>query len=441
MFRQLFLIGLICASIVFPAKANNYNPKDDASQQKIKLLSNRFRVDQAVDALVFIIERKPGSAPIILVRPDGSKLYATRTVDGVNWVDANAGDMIEIKQPMIGPWQIIGDILPSSEIRLATSLALRVNEFPKELFVGEVVKLTARIEFNNKLLALGRVDDLIKLQVFLRSTSDSSAPNFGAGTFTIGQYIDDGQGLDERRGDGVFTGRLDLDKPNGPYTLLVRAGNKVFEREYSQPLYLRPQPIKVDLMSAAIDGQYALRFITNEQAVDMSQMAIQVIIHHPNDTKEHLSVSNLAPTHLLRLENVQKPGRYKIDLEVYGTTLDGREFKYNIEQMKVKIDVPAAKEVKAQKVEADKARKAKFKREQLLKRRKAAQQKAEAEKSLIIIIVMVNVLILLIGALLMWLFLRKKKPKAPKEDGEDDKDDKKKGEKEEKKAKESKKKK
>lgn len=438
MFRQLFLIGVIALSLALPASANNYNPNDNASQQKIKLLSNRFRVDQAVEALVFIIERKPGSAPIILVRPDGSKLYATRQVDGVNWVDGNAGDMIEIKQPMIGPWQIIGDILPSSEIRLATSLALKINEFPNELFVGEVVKLTARIEFNNKLLALGRVDDLIKLDVFLRSTSDTSAPNFGAGTFTIGQYIDDGQGLDERRGDGVFTGRLDLDKPNGPYTLLVRAGNKVFEREYSQPLYLRPQPVKVDLMSAAIDGQYALRFITNEQAVDMSQMAIQVIVHHPDDTQEHLSISNLAPTHLLRLENVQKPGRYKIDIEVFGTTNDGREFRYNIEQMKVKIEVPAAKEVKAQKVEADKARKAQFKREQLEKRRKAAKQKAEEEKALIIIIVMVNVLILLLGGLLMWLFLRKKKPKKPKEDK---KDADKKDEKGDKKDKDSKKKK
>ncbi|MGB1298788.1 MAG: TIGR03503 family protein [Psychrobium sp.] len=430
MFRQLLIIGVIAMALTLPASANNYNPNDNASQQKIKLLSNRFRVDQAVDALVFIIERKPGSAPIILVRPDGSKLYATRQVDGVKWVDGNAGDMIEIKQPMIGPWQIIGDILPSSEIRLATSLALKIDEFPNELFVGEIAKLIARIEFNNKLLALGRVDDLIKLDVFLRSTSDTSAPNFGAGTFTIGQYIDDGQGLDERRGDGVFTGRLDINKPNGPYTLLVRAGNKVFEREYSQPLYLRPQPVNVDLMSAAIDGQYALRFITNDQAVEMAQMAIQVIVHHPDETQEHLSISNLAPTHLLRLENVQKPGRYKIDVEVFGTTTSGREFRYNAEQMKVKIEVPAAKEVKAQKVEADKARKAKFKREQLLKRRKAAEQKAEEEKALIIIIVMVNVLILILGGLLMWLFLRKKKPKKPKEDkkdadNKDEKDDKK----------------
>lgn len=436
---QLPLIMLLCLSVLIPhASANNYNPNDNAKQQKIKLLSNRFRVDQAIDAIIFIIERKPGSAPIILVRPDGSKLYATRAAQGVKWVDANAGDMIEIKQPMIGPWQIIGDILPNSEIRLATSLSLRIDDFPKELFIGEIVKLTARIEFNNELLALGRVDDLIDLSVYLRSTDDVKSPNFGAGTFIIGNYIDDGKYLDERRGDGVFTGRLDLDKPLGPYTMLVRAGNKVFEREYSQDLYLRSQPVKVDLISAAINGHYALRFITNSEVVNLSEMALQIVIHHPDDTKEHLGITSVAPTHLLRLENMTKPGRYNIDISVFGTTVAGREFKYNIKQMKVKIEVPAEKEVVAQKVEADKVRKAKFKREQLLKARKERRQKAEEKKSLIIIIIMVNVFILSLGSLIVWLFLRKKKPKKVKND---DKKGKKEKNKDDKKDKDTKKKK
>jgi len=424
---RIACLALLCFSLFTPyLLATNYNPNDSAKQQKIKLLSNRFRVDQAIEALVFIIERKPGSAPIILVRPDGSKLYASRPVEGVKWVDANAGDMIEIKQPMIGPWQIIGDILPSSEIRLATSLSLKIDKFSNELFVDEIAKLTARIEFNNKLLKLGRVDDLIHLTVFLRSTNDAASPNFGAGTFTIGEYRDDGINLDERQGDGVFTGRLNLDKPLGPYTMLVRAGNKVFEREYSQDLYLRPQPVKVDLISAAIDGHYALRFITNADVVDLSQMAMQVVVSHPDDTTEHLSLNGVAPTHLLKLENVVKPGRYRIDIDVVGTTASGREFKYRMKQMKVKVNVPAAKETKAIKVVADEARKAQFKEEQRLKVLKEKRQQEEDDKALIIIIVMVNVLILLIGALMMWLFLRKKKPKKPKESkGKDKKEDKK----------------
>lgn len=434
---RVILISLLCL-IVLPSKsqANDYAPKITAQQQKIKLLSNRFRVDQTVDAIIFIIERKPGTAPIILVQPDGSKLYAIREVEGVKWADGNSGDMIEITNPMIGPWQIIGDILPSSEIRLATSLALKIDDFPSEIFADEEIKLTARIEFNNKLLALGRVDDLINLSISLKSQNVRGEQNFGAGKFTIGSYVDDGINLDERKGDGVFTGYLDLNKPLGPYIMTIRAGNKVFEREYTQDLLIRAQPVKVDLISAAIDGHYALRFITNEEAVRLSEMAIQVVVHHPDGTQEYVSIGSVAPIHLLKLENVMKPGRYRLDVEVLGTTTTGREFKYDIKRMKVKIEVPAQKEMKTQQIEADRERKLQFERERLAKKRKEARQKAENKHSLVIVAVMINAFILLAGAIMVGLFLfkrgviklpkKKKKPKK-KDDKKSDKKDAKKG--------------
>jgi len=434
---RVILIGLLClAALPFQVKANDYAPKVDAQQQKIKLLSNRFRVDQTVDAIVFIIERKPGTAPIILVQPDGSKLYAIREVEGVKWADGLSGDMIEIMNPMIGPWQIIGDILPSSEIRLATSLELKIEDFPSEIFADEQIKLTARIEFNNKLLKLGRVDDLINLKISLKSTNVRGEQNFGAGKFTIGSYVDDGINLDERKGDGVFTGYLDLDKPLGPYHMTIRAGNKVFEREHTQELLIRAQPVKVDLISAAIDGHYALRFITNVDAVKLSEMAIQVVIHHPDGTQEYVSVSGLAPTHILKLENVMKPGRYRIDVEVLGTTTTGREFKYDVKQMKAKIEVPAEKEMLTQQIEANKARKQRFERERLAKKRKEARQKAESKHSLVVVAVMINAFLLLAGAIMVTVFLfkrgviklpKKKKKIKKKDDKKDDKKDAKKG--------------
>jgi len=416
----------------FQSNADDYAPKVDAQQQKIKLLSNRFRVDQTVDAIVFIIERKPGTAPIILVQPDGSKLYAIRKVEGVKWADGLSGDMIEIMHPMIGPWQIIGDILPSSEIRLATSLELKIDHFPNEIFVDEQIKLTARIEFNNELLKLGHVDDLINLTVSLKSQNVKGEENFGAGKFTIGKYVDDGINLDERKGDGVFTGYLDLDKPLGPYLMQIRAGNKVFEREHTQELLIRAQPVKVDLISAAIDGHYALRFITNVDAVKLSEMAIQVVVNHPDGTQEYVSVSSLAPVHILKLENVMKPGRYRIDVEVLGTTTTGREFKYDVKQMKAKIEVPAEKEMQAQQIEANKERKLQFEREQLAKKRKEARQKAEDKHSLVVVAVMINAFLLLAGAIMIAVFLLKRGviqlPKKKKVKKKDDKKDEKKGE-------------
>jgi len=412
----MLLVFVMTSAVNLPVLAAGSN-----ADQKIKLLSNRFRVDQAVEKIVFIIERKPGSAPIILVLPDGSKLYANRHQEGVKWMDGNTGDMIEITRPMIGPWQIIGDILPSSEIRLATALTLKLDAIPEELFIGEKVKLTSRLEFNDKLLALGKVDDLIKLSVYLRADDNKENANFGAGTFIVGEYLDNGHGFDERMGDGVFTGMLDLNRPAGDYNLLVKAGNKVFEREAARTISLLSKPVKVDLMSAAINGHYALRFFNNANSVKLDQLVLQLKIIHPDDTVEHLSINGVAPMHIFRLENVIAPGRYKINIDVVGQSMTGRDFVLPLETLKFKVVLPAKKQQLEDQVELDKAREAKFELAQQMKRAMADRQQKDSESRLVIIIIMVNVLIILIGLLMMWLFLRTKKPKAEKEAKKDDK--------------------
>jgi uncharacterized protein (TIGR03503 family) len=410
------ILGLLAPATIAASQSEKASQPSLSSPQKLRLLSNRFRVDQAVEKIVFIIDRIPESAPIILVQPDGSKLYAIRQYDGVKWMDANAGDMIEITNPQIGPWQIIGDILPSSEIRLATSLHLNVDPIPNELFVNEKIKLTSSLSFNNKLLRIGQVDDLIKHEVFLRSSSNPEHRNFGAGTFTIGDFIDNGLGLDAKSGDGIFTGRLNLDKPIGHYELLVRVGNKVFEREYDQPLLLRAQPIVVDLLTAAINGQYTLRFISNSKVANLDKMLLQIKVTNADDTVNHYSINGVAPNHLFKLAAIESPGRYKINIDVFGTTVDGRDFAFELKQLKVRIiALPTEVAEKAQR-QFNAEKESAFEKKLRYKAIAAERQEADDKTTLIIIGIMVNVIILILGGIIMFLFFRKKKPKVPKQD-------------------------
>ncbi len=404
------IASMLLTPLVLAAEAT------ENSEQKIQLLSNRFRVDQAVEKIVFIIDRIPQSAPVILIQPDGSKLYSNKRQKNVKWMDGNAGDMIEIVNPQIGPWQIIGNILPSSEIRLATSLQLQVEPIPPSLFIGEEIKLTSSLVFNNRLLKIGQVDDLIKHEVYLRSRNEEGQDNFGAGTFIIGDFVDDGYGLDEKSGDGVFTGRLDLNKPMGNYDLLVRVSNKVFEREYKQVLLLRALPIAVDLLSAAIGDQYTLRFIINDKIVDPNSMMLQIKVTDPNSTIKHHSINGMAAIHLFRLPEIEEMGRYKINIDVFGKTVAGRDFKFSLKQIKVRLSVLPKAVAKKALAKFDSERETAF--EKKLKRKALAEkrQHKKENRTLVFIAIMVNVIILLVGALLLWLFFRTKKPKLSKEE-------------------------
>ena len=66
----------------------------------IKLLQNRFRIDYKVEEITMVFFRKFGSAPIVLVRPDGSKIFQAQAIDyDVDWYDSTTYDYIRMREP------------------------------------------------------------------------------------------------------------------------------------------------------------------------------------------------------------------------------------------------------------------------------------------------------------------------------------------------------
>ena len=52
-----------------------------AEGNEIPLLDNRFRIDHDVDKITLLFFRRQGSPAVVLVRPDGSKIYATHSLN------------------------------------------------------------------------------------------------------------------------------------------------------------------------------------------------------------------------------------------------------------------------------------------------------------------------------------------------------------------------
>ena len=125
------------------AQFNNPISKiDNRFTNDISLLNNRFRIDYQVKEVTMVFFREYGSAPIVLVQPDGAKLFQyTADGDKVTWFDSPTYDMINIKDPMPGPWQALGDVMSDSRIMVISNLSLVTNALPDELFSGEIIKM------------------------------------------------------------------------------------------------------------------------------------------------------------------------------------------------------------------------------------------------------------------------------------------------------------
>ncbi|MUH71895.1 hypothetical protein [Psychrosphaera haliotis] len=186
--------GAVLPKVLDPTKAQAQPTlemlKNFKGTNQIKLLNNRFRIDYEVDELLLLLFRKRGSTPVVLVKPDGSKIYVTAAETGeVDWHADVSYDLIRLKKPMPGPWQALGRIEDSSKILVLSDVQLVVEALPSSVFQTERIKAKAKVTNARELIRDPAIRDVVRLRAYLYSTNDAKLENFGAGIYTLGEFL------------------------------------------------------------------------------------------------------------------------------------------------------------------------------------------------------------------------------------------------------------
>ncbi|WP_227006657.1 TIGR03503 family protein [Shewanella donghaensis] len=357
-------------------------------------LQNRFRIDHMVDELTLLVQRNYGSSPVIVILPDGSKWYAERHPETVKWVDGITGDMIKIQKPMPGPWQLLGDLAPNSTIQKVSNLEIDVERIPQPLFQGERLKVTARLLGDGLTVRLPGLDYMIEWTVKFASHHINTDANFTTGTVTVGSYKDNGEGLDEKPDDGIFTGKQNLNQPWGNYTLSVIARNNIFQREVTYPFYLSEKPVKVEIVKPEdrLNGVWQIDVKVDDEVLKLEQTHFHFEIVGPAGLKLPVVLDKIefAET-LISLPEVTDFGSYRIKGSAASTTLDGREILLDLPELFFNLIEPPAPPPSAEELAA---------RAAVI----AALEEEAAKSKAIVWIVSINGVLLIIGilGLIIW---------------------------------------
>ncbi|WP_428982861.1 TIGR03503 family protein [Paraglaciecola aquimarina] len=309
----------------------------------IELLQNRFRIDYEVEEITMVFFRKYGSSPIVLVRPDGSKIFQS-TADGesIFWFDSTTYDMVSIKNPMLGPWQAVGNISPDSRVMVISELALHADKLPDVIFSGEILKQTAYLTNNGKPINYAAFRDVVELTISLASTNNPDYNNFGAGSQIVATFQDNGKGTDEIPLDGVFTGQFNLSIADGEWKPTFKVSTPMYSREQVDPnIMLYPNPIKIDV---AIDhgkaGYHYLEIDADREFIDISSLLIDGKVRFPNGDIQNFSITEMT-------DEVKKHdivnfgyGTYSVKLTVFGNTHSGREFILDVPEYTFLVEEP-----------------------------------------------------------------------------------------------------
>ncbi|MFW0963175.1 TIGR03503 family protein [Vibrio parahaemolyticus] len=383
-----------------------------ASESAMSLLDNRFRVDPTIEQITFLVYREQSSQPVVLVRPDGKKYYAWGSYDNVRWYQEPSLDIISVDNPMPGPWQAVGKVTPKNNIRLISHLKLSTDVFPNRFYNGEALKFTARLTSDDKPLVLRDFLDRVNLRVTFTKfveNEDELIKEARPVPMIIGEFSDDGRGLDEQAGDGVFTVQLPIEVEPGKYRARITSGNGVFLRAQEQVILVYPNPVSRTFIQSRSPEKAHQLVVSGEQGmIAPGSIAVNVEQNAPDGfiTYSQGQVSQDGMKTTLNLDNDPELGKYSWRGEIFATDFaTQRALVFPIQEQTFsvvdEVDLEAARIAK----EAELAEQRRIEME----KRIIAEREAERKRSMIIIAVG-NVVMLLI-AIVAWIVWRKLKAK------------------------------
>lgn len=381
---------------------------------QIPYFDNRFRIDAHIEEITMLFYRKSGTPPIILVRPDGSKLKINNIDKSqVEWFDDRTFDMVKIKKPMPGPWQAIGAIDKSSQIMVLSEVRIEVDPLPEILLSGETLKITGRLFNGEDAIDNPAFRDVIELDVDFYSTNNSAFDNFGAEPIKLTSFRDDGRDLDEYSGDGIFTGEFELAFAPGEWQPLYYVNLPMAKRELRQkPVIVRHTPATLSVEQVHEVGKsHLLNFTIDATFVDPDSMIFQGKISYPDKSVEPFSIMEGSGEKRQYKIEYTEPGIHRINVNAFGITKEGREFRlvipqfaFNVERIEEvetlgdeTLDGSISVESQLAKIKTLEERDAEMKQELEEARLAFEAKEAEEQKETLIVIGVVNGTIILIA--------------------------------------------
>lgn len=334
-----------------PATAKEVAPLRELGNigsNQIPLLNNRFRIDFAVEEITIVFFRKKGSPSVVLVKPDGSKVYArTAKEQNMQWFDDKTYDLIKIKNPTPGPWQAVGDILPESRIMVLTDIDLQVDPLPKDMMLGEHLKVTARLTNGGKPINARDFRDILQLDVLLISTQKPEYDNANSTVIEFTKFLDDGKNFDERPRDAIFTGEFNLTMQAGEWVPKYIVTTPLYTRELLQdPIVVVRTPIETSYVEAKTeDDKHLVTYKVTEGPFDPDSLMVQGRLRFPSGEVQSFTLNETkGDSRVLEVVNAGT-GTYRIEQMIYGKTKSGREVvialpEYTFAAIGPKVEVP-----------------------------------------------------------------------------------------------------
>lgn len=199
--------------------------------QVLQMRSRSFALDESVDEATFYITRDEGSK-LKLISPKNQEMTVDQIPDWVTWFAGKNFDVITMREPDIGEWQVQGGGNTEGFATVLTNLRL-VTDWPVIIRVGDKNVVQARLYDGEKPVALPEMSGVVQYAFQVMPTDRIAAA-------VAKDFLnDEGRDGDRVARDGIFS-RYCVIPEAGEYKLSIVARGPTFERSQQVPFRVRP---------------------------------------------------------------------------------------------------------------------------------------------------------------------------------------------------------
>ncbi len=206
--------------------------------QIINQKGHDFLLEEEYPEVTFYINHGENET-LTLVTPRGSALTEQNHPDYIVWHGAKKFDVITVKFPDRGTWQVVGTEENDGFAALLSELRV-LTDWPISVHEDEATTVKARLYDSNKPIALPEMSQLVKVGFQITPMDKVAYPIMRKMLNDIGK---DG---DEVAGDGIFSFEMKVPAP-GSYKMTVTAKAPTFQRSQQIPFVVRPRRLTLSV--------------------------------------------------------------------------------------------------------------------------------------------------------------------------------------------------
>ncbi|NOY62421.1 MAG: VWA domain-containing protein [Gammaproteobacteria bacterium] len=289
----------------------------------LPLRNNHFNVDRSVNEMTVLSFHANSTSPSTILAPNGEIVHWRDHPQNVRWHREEGYDLVTIKQPRSGNWEVVGEVDPDNRVTVVTDISLETSPVPKALLVGD------HVDFHVRLTQEGRVIDS---REFLAILDIKLIAGKNEKKWQQWDFKDDGRGADRVAGDGTFSLRVSKWPRTGVQDLTLVVDGITFRREkrYLAHVYDSPVSIAFKAKPGTKKEQYLLSVTPHPALVDLEKSpVVSAFISNRDSLRKKYKVAKSGDgVWSMVVAAAPEQGRRSLQVYVKGIRPDGRRISY-----------------------------------------------------------------------------------------------------------------